>query len=70
MAAVTITVREIHCEGCENTIRTALSRIEGVRIVQPDHRTSQVKIAYDEARTDENSLRGTLAGLGFDPVPS
>ncbi|GEM_PF-4709326 len=54
--------------GCENTIRTALSRVEGVRSVQPDHRTNQVKIAYDEARTDEGSLREILAGLGFDPV--
>ncbi len=68
MVAATITVGEIHCGGCENTIRTALSRVEGVRSVQPDHRTNQVKIAYDEARTDEGSLREILAGLGFDPV--
>ncbi len=67
-ATVTITVSEIHCGGCENTIRTALSRVEGVRSVQPDHRTNQVTIAYDKARTDENGLREVLAGLGFDPV--
>jgi copper chaperone CopZ len=70
MAAVTITVAEIHCAGCENTIRAALSRVQGVRSVQPDHRTNQVKIAYDEARTGETSVRETLAGLGFDPVAS
>jgi copper chaperone CopZ len=36
MTTTTITVREIHCGGCENTIRAALPRLDGVRGVQPD----------------------------------
>lgn len=68
MTTATITVREIHCEGCENTIRTALSRLEGVRSVQPDHRTNQVQISYDKARISDAGLREALAGIGFDPA--
>jgi len=68
MTTVTITVRQIHCGGCENTIRTASSRLDGVRSVQPDHRTSQVRISYDEARVSDAGLREVLAGIGFDPA--
>lgn len=68
MTTVTITVRQIHCGGCENTIRTALSRLEAVRDVRPDHRTSQVRVSYDKARVTEAGLREALAGLGFEPA--
>ncbi|MGH2449648.1 MAG: heavy-metal-associated domain-containing protein, partial [Chloroflexota bacterium] len=30
MADATIAVKEIHCASCENTIRVALSRLDGV----------------------------------------
>ncbi|HCU95222.1 MAG TPA: hypothetical protein DHU96_21935 [Actinobacteria bacterium] len=68
MITVTIPVREIHCGGCENTIRVALSRMEGVRGVEPDHRTNQVRVSYDEARVGEVGLREALAALGFEPT--
>jgi copper chaperone CopZ len=68
MTTITIRVREIHCGGCENTIRVALSRLEGVRSVEPDHRTNRVRISYDEARVGEAGLREALAGLGFEPA--
>ncbi len=67
MTTTTIAVREIHCAGCENTIRAALSRLEGVHSVDPDYRTNRVRAAYDEARASEARLREALAGLGFEP---
>jgi DNA-binding transcriptional MerR regulator/copper chaperone CopZ len=57
MTTITIPVREIHCEGCENSIAAALSRMEGVHSVQPDHRTNRVRVAYDEASVSEAGLR-------------
>jgi copper chaperone CopZ len=67
MSTITILVREIHCGGCEKTIRIALSRVEGVCGVQPDHRTNRVRISFDEARVSDAGLREVLAGLGFEP---
>lgn len=58
MTTVTITVSEIHCGGCENTIRTAMCRLEGVRGVRPDHRTSQVRIAEDLRRVRNEVAHG------------
>jgi len=68
MSTVTIAVREIHRGCCENTIRTMLSRMEGVRCAQPDYRTSRARVAYDEARVSEAWLREALAGIGLDPA--
>ena len=50
MATVAIKVREIHCESCADTIRAALSQLEGVREVRPSHQSSQVQVLFDEAR--------------------
>lgn len=68
MATATITVAQIHCGGCENTIRTALSRIDGVRTVQPSQRTNQVRVSYDETVVAETNLREHLSQLGFEPA--
>lgn len=65
---VTIPVTEIHCESCENTIRVALSRLDGVLQVVPSAQASQVKVNYDETRIGEDGLRATLAGLGYQPA--
>ncbi|WP_298387999.1 heavy-metal-associated domain-containing protein [Ferrimicrobium sp.] len=64
----TITVQEIHCESCEHTIATALSRLSGVLRVTPDVKTNQVKISYDERSLNETNLRSALADIGYDPI--
>jgi len=64
----TITVQEIHCESCEHTIATALSRLSGVLRVTPDAETNQVKISYDELALNEANLRSALAEIGYDPA--
>jgi copper chaperone CopZ len=68
MAIATIKVREIHCESCENTIRTALSRLQGVRDVRPSHQTGRVRVLFDETRVGEEVLRTRLAELGYEPA--
>jgi copper chaperone CopZ len=65
---VTIPVSEIHCESCENTIRVALSRLDGVLQVMPSAQANHVRVSYDETRVGEDGLRATLAELGYQPV--
>lgn len=69
MAVVTIAVEEIHCAGCENTIRTSLSRLDGVRAVHPNRARNDVRIHYDEVKVDEARLRRTLSEVGYEPRP-
>ena len=68
MASASIKVREIHCASCENTIRTALGQLDGVRMVVPTAQRSEVRVSYDEARVSEEQLRSALSEVGYEPV--
>jgi copper chaperone CopZ len=68
LASTTIAVKEIHCAGCENTLRLALSRLDGVRAVKADAGRNDVVVLYDEAKLDEARLRQALAEVGYEPA--
>ncbi|MHB8718661.1 MAG: heavy-metal-associated domain-containing protein [Candidatus Dormibacteria bacterium] len=68
MTNTTIRVREIHCESCEQTIRTALSRVDGVFSSAPSQATNEVRIQFDANRVTEAQLRERLGEIGYDPV--
>ncbi|HEX2041771.1 MAG TPA: heavy-metal-associated domain-containing protein [Acidimicrobiales bacterium] len=68
MATTTFKVAEIHCAGCEKTIRTALSDLSGVTLVVPSADRNDVKVSFDETRVTEEELRARLAEAGYEPV--
>lgn len=68
MVTRTFKVNQIHCGSCENTIRTALSRLPGVALVAPSAERSDVKVSYDDAKVGEPELRAALEEAGFEPV--
>lgn len=69
MITTTLQVSEIHCASCENTIRTALSRLPGVALVVPSSETNDVKVSFDEAKVTEDELRARLGEVGFGAAP-
>jgi len=68
MAETRIRVQQIHCSSCENTIRKALGRLEGVRQVTPDQRTNEIRVVFDEKRVSEDQIRTRLDEIGYTPV--
>ena len=68
MTTRTFKVDQIHCGSCENTIRTALSRLPGVALVLPSAERNDVKVSFDDAQVGEEQLRAALAEAGFEPV--
>jgi copper chaperone len=60
---------EIHCANCENTIRTALSRLPGVGIVVPSAERNDVKVSFDDTKVAEDQLRAALVEAGFEAAP-
>jgi len=69
MITRTFHVDEIHCTSCENTIRTALSRLPGVAVVVPSAERNDVRVSFDDAKVAEDQLRTTLGDAGFEPRP-
>ncbi len=68
MVTRTFKVAEIHCAGCENTIRTALSGLPGVTLVVPSAERNDVKVSFDETRVTEDDLRARLGEAGYEPL--
>lgn len=64
----TITVEEIHCESCEHTISTALSKLHGLLRVRPDAATNQVKVSYDKLSLNRANIEAALNEIGYPPV--
>lgn len=64
---VRIEVKGIHCEGCETTIRAALSKVPGVINVKASHATQLVEVVVQGDHV-EQTARDRLRNLGFDPV--
>jgi copper chaperone CopZ len=69
MITRTFKVDEIHCDSCEKTIRTALSRIPGVAVVVPSAERNDVRVSFDDTKVAEGQLRTALGDVGFEPVP-
>lgn len=64
MASTSIKVREIHCESCEQTIRTALGALAGVRAVVASAERGDARVTFGEARVSEQRLLKTLSEVG------
>ena len=64
----TFKVDQIHCASCENTIKSALSRLPGVSLVVPSAETNDVKVSFDDTKVTENELRSRLGEVGFQPL--
>jgi copper chaperone CopZ len=69
MAQQSFQVQEIHCGACEAAIRKSLSRMDGVRIVQPDAATNRVEVVYDDdAATGPGAIAERLATAVYPVV--
>ena len=68
MTTRTFTVEQIHCASCENTIRTALSRLDGVSVVVSSSVTNAVRVSFDAERVTEDQIKERLEEVGFSLV--
>ena len=69
MKNVVLNVPDISCEHCERAITGALSPVEGVRTVEVDIPTKQVRVAYDETQVGVDQMKEILAEEEY-PVES
>lgn len=58
-------VPRIHCDGCERTVRGAVSALPGVGKVEPSHVTKRVLVEFDPTAVDEAQIREALRAAGY-----
>ncbi|MGI9149025.1 MAG: heavy-metal-associated domain-containing protein [Chloroflexota bacterium] len=69
MATSVLNVPDISCEHCERTITNALTPVEGVRSVQVDIPTRQVRVEYDADLVSVDKMKDVLLEEDY-PVES
>ena len=67
MKKIEIKVDGMMCEGCENRIRNAVERIEGIEKVEADHNKGVVTIT---AKDDMNieTVKEKIKDIGFQVI--
>ncbi len=67
MIKLDIPVEGMHCQGCAQTLSSALQRVDGVRAAKADFEAKLVKVSFDEARVGERRLREAIRACGYEP---
>lgn len=68
MMEKTYTVAKMKCEGCASNIRKALSEVAGVNELVIDVATKTVKVQFDEATVNEQTLQSAFTTAGYPAV--
>lgn len=68
MKSVTLKIQGMHCDGCAQTIKTLVEREPGVKSATVTFKSSEARILYDPATTDEPRLVTAVEKPGFRVV--
>ena len=62
---VTLSVPGMTCAACPITVKTALSKVQGVEKVVISFEKKQAVVMYDDARTNVDALTRATANAGY-----
>ena len=62
---VSITVKGMKCNGCEDKLFGSLSALNGVLSVKASHKDQQVDVEFDPDKTDLDEIEDTIYDAGF-----
>jgi copper chaperone len=65
MELLTLTVSGMTCGGCENSVKRALGRLEGVAEVSASHTAKQVVATIDPAKVTVEQVKERITACGF-----
>ena len=53
------------CGGCENAVKRALGRLDGVSEVTASHVEEKVGVRFDPARVTSDHIKARIAAIGY-----
>jgi copper chaperone len=65
MERLTLNVTGMTCGGCENAIKRALMRVDGVATVTASHSDNRVVVEYDGARINPGDITDAISRAGY-----
>jgi copper chaperone len=65
MENLTLSVTGMTCGGCENSVKRALGRIDGVADVTASHVEKRVVVSLDPTKVTAQQIRDRIIACGF-----
>jgi copper chaperone len=65
---LTLTVTGMTCGGCENAVKRAVRRLEGVADVTASHAAQQVGVTYDASTVTRDQIVQKITAAGYTVV--
>ena len=65
-----IKVRGMTCGACAVSVRSALTRVKGVKSADVSHQKGLATVVYDDQQTNEQQLRAAINTTGFKAEPN
>lgn len=58
-------IPEMTCASCPYIVKSAISKLDGVRTVEASLKTRTATVVYDDAKTSTKAVLKTTAALGY-----
>lgn len=65
MEQLTLHVTGMTCGGCENAVKRAVSRVDGVTTVSASHQDNRVVVEFDAARVSRAQIADAITKAGY-----
>jgi len=65
MTEVVLQAPEIHCDHCKSSIEGAVAALDGVQSVEVAIADATVRVDYDDARVEIDSIKKTIEEQGY-----
>jgi copper chaperone CopZ len=65
MDTITLRVTGMTCGGCENAVKRALGRLDGVADVAASHAEESVTVTFDPGTTTLDAIKARIAAAGY-----
>jgi len=62
---VTLAIEGMTCTGCENTIKEAVTKIDGVKSITASHLDSTAVVSFDESKTSIAAIGDAINEAGY-----
>jgi copper chaperone len=68
METLTLQVNGMTCGGCENAVKRALARLDGVLDVAASHQEGRVVVTFDAGSVGPDAIRQRIRAAGYAVV--
>ena len=68
LVQVSLKVKGMTCEGCENAIVTSINKLEGIQEAAASHKEENAVVSFDSGKTDVEAISQAITSAGYEVI--